>query len=55
MINNGAVHVVFTMIYNAISSAAKAKITALHINAKYSVLLLNMLEKMGHPQTEKLL
>ena len=55
MINNGAVHVVFTMIYNAISSAAKAKITALHINAKYSVLVLNMLEKMGHPQTEKLL
>ena len=45
---NVAVHVVYTIIHNVMSSAAEANIAALYINAKGGVNIWNTLEEMVH-------
>ena len=40
---NRAVHVESTIIYNVMSATAKANIVALYLNAKYGILVHNML------------
>ena len=49
MTENGAVHVVSTIIWNLMSSAAEDVIVALYLNLKYGVTIRNTLEEMGHP------
>ena len=48
MKKNVAVHVVSTIIHNAMPSAAEANISALYLNEKYGVIIQNTLEQMGH-------
>ena len=50
LMNNVAVHVVSTIIRNVISLAEEANLAALYLNAKYGVVIRNMLEEKGHPQ-----
>ena len=50
MMNNVAVHKVYTTIRNVILSSTKAKISALYFNAKDGVVIRNTLKEMGHPQ-----
>ena len=44
MVNNGSVHVISTIIRNVMSSASKAKIVTLYLNAKDGVDINNTLE-----------
>jgi hypothetical protein len=50
-INNGAVLNILQIIKAVMSSAAKAKLGALFINAKTAVSMQRTLKEMGHPQT----
>ena len=49
MMNNGLVHMVSTIVCNVMSSKAEAEFAALYLNAKYGVIIRNLLEVMGHP------
>ena len=44
MMNNGVVHVVSTIICNVMSLVDETNIVALYLNAKYSVVIRNVLE-----------
>jgi hypothetical protein len=48
--NKGATHSVAKIIKAVMSSAAKAELGALYINARKGVKIRNILEEMGHPQ-----
>jgi hypothetical protein len=48
--NNGAILTNATIIKAVMSSAAKAKLGALYLNAKEAIYLQQILDKMGHPQ-----
>jgi len=48
--NNGAIHNVAEIIKAVMSSAAKAKLRALYINARKAVEIRNILHELGHPQ-----
>ena len=50
--DNGAVHVVSTIIHNVMSSEADDEIAELYLNTKYRVGIRNLLEELFHPQTE---
>ena len=50
MMNNGAVHMVSTIIRNVMSYEAEANIAALYLNERGVVIIWNMLEEMGHTQ-----
>ena len=52
IMNNVAVHLVFTIICNVISSTADSEIAALYINEKGGVIIQNVLEEMANPQLE---
>jgi hypothetical protein len=47
---NGAIHVLSSIIKSVLSSATKAKLGALFYNARDGAMLRNVLEEMGHPQ-----
>jgi hypothetical protein len=48
--NNGAVHTVSKILKAVMSSAAKAKLGALYINAREAVPMRQLLQEMGHKQ-----
>jgi hypothetical protein len=50
--NNGAVLTLATIIKAVMTSAAKAELGALYLNAKEAVYLRQILNKMGHPQPQ---
>ena len=52
MMNNRAVYLVSNIIRSVISSAAEADILALYLNAKYGVIIRNMLKEMGRQEPE---
>ena len=43
MVNNGAVNVVSTIIFDVMPLAAKSELVALYLNAKYGVVIQNKL------------
>ena len=49
VMNNGAVHLVSTIILNVISSESEAELMALYLNAKDGVIICNTLKEMVHP------
>jgi hypothetical protein len=53
--NNGAILTIATIIKAVMTSAAKAELGALYINAKEAVYIWQILIKMGHPQPQTLI
>ena len=52
MMNNGAVHIIYTIIPNVVSSSAKAEIVALYLNSKYDVIKRTALWHFQRPQSK---
>ena len=50
MMNNGAVHIIATIIRHFILSVSKAKVVELFINANEGITLRNALKELGNPQ-----
>ena len=50
--NNGVVHLVSTIIRNAMLYVAESKIAAMYLNSKYDVIIRNTSEEIFHPNTK---